>query len=61
VAELEELAAMLPDCRGVHILPDGGRYLTYTWADRVAALLRAHFAAAGQAQERPMDDAPGLV
>jgi pimeloyl-ACP methyl ester carboxylesterase len=61
VEELSELAAMLPDCRGVHILPDGGRYLTYTWADRVAALLRAHFAAAGEAQERPMDDTPGLV
>jgi pimeloyl-ACP methyl ester carboxylesterase len=46
VHELEELAALLPDCRGVRILPDGGRFVTYTWADRVAAMLREHFAAA---------------
>ena len=43
-AELHELAGLLPDCRGVHILRDGGRFVTYTWAERVTQLLREFFA-----------------
>jgi pimeloyl-ACP methyl ester carboxylesterase len=45
VEEMEELRRLLPDCRGLEILPDGGRFVTYTWADRINALLRDFFAA----------------
>ena len=55
VAELEQLASALPDCRGLHILPDGGRYITYTWADRVNDLLRDFFAAT---EESPSSQMP---
>jgi pimeloyl-ACP methyl ester carboxylesterase len=46
VAELEELAAQLPRCHGLHVLPDGGRFITYTWGERITGLLREFFAAA---------------
>jgi pimeloyl-ACP methyl ester carboxylesterase len=44
VAETDELAAMLGNCYGVEILPDGGRFVTYSWADRINGLLRQLFA-----------------
>ena len=55
--ELHELAALLPDCRGVHILEDGGRFVTYTWADRVTRLLREFFAAATADARSPIPPA----
>jgi pimeloyl-ACP methyl ester carboxylesterase len=44
VEEMEELAAALPNCYGLKVFRDGGRFITYTWADRVNALLRDFFA-----------------
>jgi pimeloyl-ACP methyl ester carboxylesterase len=40
VDEMRELAALLPQCFGYEVLRDGGRFVTYTWADRVNELLR---------------------
>lgn len=55
VAETEELAALLPNCYGVEIFRDGGRFITYTWADEVNQRLRAFFATveAGEPAPRP--------
>jgi pimeloyl-ACP methyl ester carboxylesterase len=58
VAELHELAALLPDCRGVHILRDGGRFVTYTWAERVTQLLREFFATATATADAPRPAPP---
>jgi len=44
VAETRELAAALGNCHGVEILPDGGRFLTYSCADRINGRLRELFA-----------------
>jgi pimeloyl-ACP methyl ester carboxylesterase len=57
VAEMEELAAALPNCHGLKVLHDGGRFITYTWADEVNRLLRDFFAdvAAGKPGERRME------
>lgn len=44
VEETEELAALLPRCYGVKVFRDGGRFITYTWAEQVNALLRDFFA-----------------
>jgi pimeloyl-ACP methyl ester carboxylesterase len=44
VEEMEELAAALPNCYGLKVFRDGGRFITYTWADEVNKLLREFFA-----------------
>jgi pimeloyl-ACP methyl ester carboxylesterase len=48
VEETHELAQMLPDCRGVEIVHDGGRFITYSWAERINRVLRDFFAAVGE-------------
>ena len=40
VDEMGDLARLLPRCYGYEVLNDGGRFVTYTWADRVNELLR---------------------
>lgn len=42
-ADLEELAAALPDCRGVHVLPFGGRFVNYVAGDEVNRLIREFY------------------
>ncbi|MGB2953938.1 MAG: alpha/beta hydrolase [Gaiellaceae bacterium] len=44
VEDMAELAKLLPQCYGYEILHDGGRFVTYTWADRVNELLRDFYA-----------------
>lgn len=44
VEEMEELAAALPNCYGLKVFRDGGRFITYTWAEQVNNLLREFFA-----------------
>lgn len=46
VEETHELAAMLPDCRDVEIVHDGGRFITYSWAEHLNRVLRDFFAGA---------------
>ena len=41
--DLEELGAALPDCRGVHVVPHGGRFVNYIQGDAVNALIRAFY------------------
>lgn len=41
--DLEELAAALPDCRGVHVLPHGGRFVNYVAGDEVNRLIREFY------------------
>lgn len=43
-ADLEELAAALPDCRGVHVVPQGGRFVNYIQGDAVNDLIRQFYA-----------------
>jgi pimeloyl-ACP methyl ester carboxylesterase len=43
-ADLDELAAALPDCRGVHVVPQGGRFVNYVKGDEVNRLIRAFYA-----------------
>ena len=43
-ADLEELAAALPDCRGVHVVPQGGRFVNYVQGDEVNRLMREFYA-----------------
>jgi pimeloyl-ACP methyl ester carboxylesterase len=43
-ADLEELAAALPDCRGVHVVPQGGRFVNYVQGDEVNRLMRDFYA-----------------
>lgn len=45
--DLEELAAALPDCRGVHVLPHGGRFVNYIQSDRTNRLMREFYAGLG--------------
>jgi pimeloyl-ACP methyl ester carboxylesterase len=42
-ADLDELAAALPDCRGVHVVPQGGRFVNYVQGDEVNRLIRAFY------------------
>ena len=49
VRETHELAALLPRCYGVEILPDGGRFITYSRAEEINRMLRDFFAKAEQA------------
>jgi pimeloyl-ACP methyl ester carboxylesterase len=48
--EMGRLARLLPRCYGYEVLDGGGRFITYTWADRVNELLRDFLAklAAGE-------------
>jgi pimeloyl-ACP methyl ester carboxylesterase len=41
--DLEELAAALPDCRGVHVVPEGGRFVNYVQGDEVNRLIREFY------------------
>jgi pimeloyl-ACP methyl ester carboxylesterase len=41
--DLEELAAALPDCRGVHVVPQGGRFVNYVQGDEVNRLIRGFY------------------
>ena len=43
-ADLEELAAALPDCRGLHVVPQGGRFVNYIQGDAVNGLIREFYA-----------------
>jgi pimeloyl-ACP methyl ester carboxylesterase len=56
-ADLEELAAALPDCRGVRMIPEGGHFVNYVQGDEFNRLLREFYAGIdGQptsAQSRP--------
>lgn len=42
-ADLEELAAALPDCRGVHMLERGGHFANYIAGDEMNRLIRAFY------------------
>ncbi|HEX5502209.1 MAG TPA: alpha/beta hydrolase [Thermomicrobiales bacterium] len=42
-ADLEELAAALPDCRGLHMLPHGGHFVNYVQGDEVNQLMRGFY------------------
>ena len=48
VAEMEELAGLLPNCHGLTVLEDGGRFITYTHADEINGLLRDFFRVAAR-------------
>ncbi|HEY7795274.1 MAG TPA: alpha/beta hydrolase [Gaiellaceae bacterium] len=41
--DLEALAAALPDCRGVHVVPQGGRFVNYVQGDEVNRLIREFY------------------
>jgi pimeloyl-ACP methyl ester carboxylesterase len=56
--DLEELAAALPDCRGVHMVPQGGRFVNYVQGDLVNGLLRDFYATLGE-HEQPRVSAAG--
>jgi pimeloyl-ACP methyl ester carboxylesterase len=43
-ADMEELAAALPDCRGIHVVPQGGRFVNYVQGDEVNRLIRDFYA-----------------
>jgi len=47
-ADLEALAAALPDCRGVHVVPQGGRFVNYIQGDEVNRLLREFYGTIGR-------------
>jgi pimeloyl-ACP methyl ester carboxylesterase len=55
VAEMEELAGLLPNCHGLTVLEDGGRFITYTHADEINALLRDFFRVAAADPDRAAD------
>jgi pimeloyl-ACP methyl ester carboxylesterase len=41
---LDALATALPDCRGVHVVPQGGRFVNYVQGDEVNRLIREFYA-----------------
>jgi pimeloyl-ACP methyl ester carboxylesterase len=47
-ADLEALAAALPDCRGVHVVPQGGRFVNYIQGDEVNRLMREFYGTLGR-------------
>lgn len=51
-ADLEELAAALPDCRGVHVVPQGGRFVNYIQGAAVNRLIRDFYAELARDRER---------
>jgi pimeloyl-ACP methyl ester carboxylesterase len=61
VAEMQELASLLPQCHGLSVFNDGGRFITYTWADPINARLREFFAAvmAGAPATYRFEEVPG--
>lgn len=42
--DLVELGAALPDCRGMHVLPHGGRFVNYVQGAETNRLIRAFYA-----------------
>jgi pimeloyl-ACP methyl ester carboxylesterase len=46
--DLDELAAALPDCRGVHMVAHGGRFVNYIQGDEVNRLIRGFYAGIGE-------------
>lgn len=50
VEEMEELAAMLPDCWALEVVHDGGRFITYTRASQINPLLGEFFQAVATGQ-----------
>ncbi len=42
-ADMEELAAALPDCRGLHVIPQGGRFVNYIQGDETNRLIRQFY------------------
>jgi pimeloyl-ACP methyl ester carboxylesterase len=46
-ADLEALAEALPDCRGVHVVPQGGRFVNYVQGDEVNRLIRDFYGGVG--------------
>jgi pimeloyl-ACP methyl ester carboxylesterase len=53
VEEMSELARLLPQCYGFEVLRGGGRFITYTWADRVNELLREFFGRVDRGEPPP--------
>ena len=49
--DLEELAAALPDCRGVHMVGQGGRFVNYVQGDEVNRLIRDFYASLSREPE----------
>lgn len=47
-ADLEELCAALPDCRGAHVVPQGGRFVNYIQGDEVNRLIRSFYESLGR-------------
>jgi pimeloyl-ACP methyl ester carboxylesterase len=53
-AQLEEVAAALPDCRGVHLVAHGGRFVNYIQGDAVNRLIRDFYAGVGEQAQPPL-------
>jgi pimeloyl-ACP methyl ester carboxylesterase len=49
--DLEELAAALPDCRGVHMVAQGGRFVNYIQGDEVNRLIHDFYASLSREPE----------
>lgn len=54
-ADLEQLAGALPDCRGVHVVRQGGRFVNYVQGDEVNRLIREFYGSLGPEQARPVE------
>jgi pimeloyl-ACP methyl ester carboxylesterase len=54
VDEMGDLARLLPRCYGYEVLNDGGRFVTYTWAERVNELLRGFLARLAAGEPPPL-------
>lgn len=52
-ADLDALAAALPDCRGAHVIPQGGRFVNYVQGDEVNRLIREFYAGLDRDGSRP--------
>jgi len=44
---LDELAAAMPDCRGAHLIPQGGLFANYIQGDETNRLIRDFYAQLG--------------
>jgi pimeloyl-ACP methyl ester carboxylesterase len=49
--DLDELAAALPDCRGVHMVAQGGRFVNYIQGDEVNRLIHDFYASLSREPE----------
>jgi pimeloyl-ACP methyl ester carboxylesterase len=58
-ADLEQLAGTLPDCRGVHVVPQGGRFVNYVQGDEVNRLIRGFYGTLGGDEPRPVEARAG--